>query len=160
MARKNTEETTTTELSPEAQAARDAVRNVPRQSQVRFVQHYLTVRDAEPDRVDEFFAGQVEAIEAFIEEHGEHVDNPIEKAVAAATAKQVEQSIKALTNEDPLNGYVGFVFDPEVAAKKVTPTTPRAKKSKVEKIQDILAGGISEDDQATLAELLKAAGLA
>ena len=36
---------------------------------------------------------------------------------------------KALTNEDPLNGYAGFAFDAEVFAEKTRVKTPRVAKS-------------------------------
>lgn len=152
-------EETVAELSPEAIAAREAVRNVPRQSHVRFAQHYLVIRDTQPERIDEFFGGQVEALEAFIEEHGDLLVNPIEEAVAKATAKQTEQSLKALENENALTGYAGFVFDKDIADKKITPTTPRSTKSKVEKVSEILAGGISDEDAETLKTLLAQLGL-
>ena len=145
------EETT---LSPEAQAARDAVANRPRQSVVRFVELYNIIRDAAPEKLDEYFGSQVEELEAV----SDRVENKITKAIETATQNQLEIATKALENNDPLNGYASYVFDPEVFEEKTKPKVARVKKTVVDKAQDLLSEA-SEDDLKALQELLAARGL-
>jgi hypothetical protein len=160
MARKNTEETVeSNEVSEAAAATRAEIGNRPRQSVVRFIQHYLTIKETSPDLVDELFGNQAEAIEAWLEANPDKVVSPIQAAIEKATANQQEISEKALRNEDALNGYAGYVFDSDVADEKTREKKERVVKSKVEKVADLLSGDISDEDAAALKELLAARGL-
>jgi len=152
--RKNevTEETGT--VSDAAAATRAEIGNRPRQSVVRLVEHYVTVRDAAPDEVDRLFGSQVDVLEA----NADKVRNPIQVAIEKATADTLERSIKALENEDALNGYASFVFDQEKFDEKTRVKQPRVKRTVAEKAQDLLAEA-TDEDLAALQELLAARGL-
>ncbi|AZV01788.1 hypothetical protein SEA_UNPHAZED_26 [Microbacterium phage Unphazed] len=154
--KKNTEtvETESRELSPEAIAAREAVASRPRQSVVRFLEYYLIIRDSAPDELDRLFGDQVEVLEA----HAAEIDNPIQKAIEAATKAQTERAVKALENDDALNGYANFVFDEEKFAEKTRVKQPRTKKTIAEKAEDLFSNASAEDLDA-LAEMMKARGL-
>ncbi|QPX62670.1 hypothetical protein SEA_XITLALLI_25 [Microbacterium phage Xitlalli] len=155
--KKNTEtveNTETRELSPEAIAAREAVASRPRQSVVRFLEYYLIIRDSAPDELDRLFGDQVEVLEA----HAAEIDNPIQKAIEAATKAQTERAVKALENDDALNGYANFVFDEEKFAEKTRVKQPRTKKTIAEKAEDLFSNASAEDLDA-LAEMMKARGL-
>ena len=145
------EETT---LSPEAQAARDAVANRPRQSVVRFVELYVIIRDAAPEKLEEYFGSQIDELEAVADK----VENKIAKAIETATSNQLEIATKALENNDPLNGYASYVFDEAVFEEKTKPKVARVRKTVVDKAQDLLSEA-SEDDLKALQELLAARGL-
>ena len=145
------EETT---LSPEAQAARDAVANRPRQSVVRFVELYVIIRDAAPEKLEEYFGSQVDELEAVADK----VENKIAKAIETATSNQLEIATKALENSDPLNGYASYVFDPEVFEEKTRVKQPRTKKTVADKAKDLLAEA-SDEDLKALHEMLVARGL-
>ncbi|QKY80384.1 hypothetical protein SEA_PABST_26 [Microbacterium phage Pabst] len=154
---KNTEDTvveTEKELSPEAIAAREAVASRPRQSVVRFLEYYLIVRDAAPDELERLFGDQVDTLEA----HAEAIENPIQKAIETATKAQVDRAVKALENDDELNGYASFVFDEEKFAAKTAPKKERKVRTVAEKAEDLISNA-SEKDLAVLAEMLKARGL-
>ncbi|QDF15936.1 hypothetical protein HWC34_gp26 [Microbacterium phage Alex44] len=154
--KKNTEtvETESRELSPEAIAAREAVASRPRQSVVRFLEYYLIIRDSAPDELDRLFGDQVEVLEV----HAAEIDNPIQKAIEAATKAQTERAVKALENDDALNGYANFVFDEEKFAEKTRVKQPRTKKTIAEKAEDLFSNASAEDLDA-LAEMMKARGL-
>ncbi|QYC53794.1 hypothetical protein SEA_EUGENEKRABS_24 [Microbacterium phage EugeneKrabs] len=153
--KKNTEETVESkELSPEALAAREAVATRPRQSVVRFLEYFSIVRDAAPDELERLFGSQIEVLE----QHVDEIESPIQKAVQKATQDQLDRAIKALENEDALNGYASYVFDEEVFAEKTRVKQPRQKKTVAEKAEDLLSTA-SEDDLAALAEMMKARGL-
>ena len=155
MARKNDTETVeSTEISEAAAATRAEIGNRPRQSVVRLVEHYVTVRDAAPDEVERLFGAQAEVLEA----NADKVRNPIQAAIEKATADQLERSIKAMENEDALNGYASFVFDQEKFDEKTREKKPRVKRTVAEKAQDLLAEA-SDDDLKALQELLAARGL-
>ncbi|QDF16977.1 hypothetical protein SEA_YELLOWPANDA_25 [Microbacterium phage YellowPanda] len=156
MAKKNTDtvETETKELSPEAQAAREAVASRPRQSVVRFLEYFLIVRDTAPDEIDRLFGDQVSVLEA----HADEIENPITKAIETATKAQLDRAIKALENDDELNGYASFVFDEEKFAEKTRPKQARTKKTIVEKADDLFSNA-SQEDLDALAEMMKARGL-
>ena len=158
MARKDTIEETT--VSEAAAATRAEIGNRPRQSQVRLVEYVAILDEAAPGKADELVDPENLAE---IRQHTAEVQNPvgaekIEEIVAKHKESQVERAVKALTNDDPLNGYLGFAFDAEVFAEKTRVKEPRAKKSKVEKVQDLLSD-ISDEDAAALKELLAARGL-
>ena len=141
-------------LSPEAQAARDAVANRPRQSVVRFVELYVIIRDAAPEKLEEYFGSQIDELEAVADK----VENKIAKAIETATQNQLEIATKALENNDPLNGYASYVFDSEVFEEKTRPKQARVKKTVVDKAQDLLSEA-TDDDLKALQELLAARGL-
>lgn len=154
MARKN-DTPTETELSEAAIAARTEIANRPRQSVVKFVQHYVTIRDTAPEELERLFGDQVSALE----EVADKVPNVIQLAIEKVTTDQLERSIKALENEDPLNGYAAYVFDAEVFAEKTREKVARGpKKTVAEKANDLLAEA-SDEDLAALRELLAARGL-
>ena len=155
MARKND----TTEIDAAA-AARAEIGNRPRQSQVRLVEYVAILDSVAPGKADELVAPENLAA---IREHTSEVANPVgEDKIQAIVDKYVSEqearAVKALTNEDPLNGYAGFVFDAEVFAEKTRVKTPRAKKTKVDKAVELI-NEISDEDAAALKELLAARGL-
>lgn len=155
MARKNTEETVeSTDISDAAAATRAEIGNRPRQSVVRFVQHYVTIRDAAPEDLDRLFGSQVDALEAVADK----VENPITKAIETATAAQVARSIAALENEDALNGYAAYVFDQEIFDEKTREKKPRVKRTITEKAEDLLSEA-SDAELEALKALLAARGL-
>lgn len=154
MARKNTEETTSTEISEAAAATRAEIGNRPRQSVKRFVEHYVTIRDAAPEELERLFGSQIDVLES----NADKVENPIQVAIEKATADRVALSIKALENEDPLNGYAAYVFDQEAFDEKTRVKQPRVKRTVAEKAQDLLSEATDEDLKA-LQELLAARGL-
>ena len=151
---KSTATTEEIKLSPEAQAARDAVANRPRQSVVRFVELYVIIRDAAPEKLEEYFGSQIDELEAVADK----VENKIAKAIETATSNQLEIATKALENNDPLNGYASYVFDEAVFEDKTKPKVARVKKTVVDKAQDLLSEA-SDDDLRALQELLAARGL-
>ena len=154
---KNTEETAVKELTPEQLAARERVRTTPRQSVVRLVQHYITVRDTAPEEVERLFGSQVEELEAAAQSG--KVENPIEAAIAKVTADRRDASIKALENEDPLNGYANYVFDQEVFDEKTREKKVRGpKKSKAEQAVDLFTE-VSDEDMEQIAALFAARGI-
>ena len=142
------------DISPAEQAKLD-IANRPRQSVVRFVELYNIVSTAAPEKLDELFGDQVTALEAVAEK----VKNPVEVAIEKATANQVDIAVKALTNDDPQNGYAGYVFDGELFAEKTRVKTPRKAATPVQKIEAVL-DSVNDEDLAALQELLKARGLA
>lgn len=150
MARKNTP-AETTELSPEALAAREAVASRPRQSVKRYVELYAIVRDTAPERVEEFFGKDTAALE----EASAKIENPIQKAIEKVTTTQLETAVRNLENTDELNGYANYSFDAALFEEKTRPKVARTKKSAVDKVQDIMAGA-SEEDLAALQALLEA----
>ena len=155
MARKNDETVTeSTEISEAAAATRAEISIRPRQSVVRLVEHYVTIRDAAPDEVERLFGSQVAELEA----NADKVRNPIQAAIEKATNDQLERSIKAMENEDELNGYANFAFDQEKFDDKTRERKPRVKRTVAEKAQDLLAEA-SDDDLKALQELLAARGL-
>lgn len=151
---KNETETATTEISEAAAATRAEIANRPRQSQVRFVEYFSIIREAAPERLTELFGDQVEVLE----ENVDRIDNPIQAAIEKATEAQLDRAVKALTNDDPKNGYVGFAFDQEVFDAKLAPKKTRVKKSVADKVADDLESATAEDLEA-LAEMLRAKGL-
>lgn len=153
MASKKNIEEKSTELSAEALAARAAVASRPRQSVVRFVQLYRTIKEAAPERLEELFGSQIDALE----EVADLVDSPIQVAIDKVAATQVELAVKGLTNTDPLNGYAGYTFNRETFDEKTREKKPRTAKSKTEKVADILKDA-SPEDLAALQELLAARG--
>ena len=154
MAKKDTTAPETVELSPEAIAAREAVASRPRQSVVRYVELYNIIREAAPEKLDEYFGSQVEELEAV----SDRVENKIAKAIETATQNQLEIATKALENSDPLNGYASYVFDPEVFEEKTRVKQPRTKKTVADKAKDLLAEA-SDEDLRALHEMLAARGL-
>ncbi|QFG04946.1 hypothetical protein SEA_MOLEFICENT_24 [Microbacterium phage Moleficent] len=155
MARKNdTESTATAEVSEAAAATRAAVATRPRQSVVRFVQHFVTIRDTAPEELDRLFGDQQEALA----EVADQVENPVQAAIEKVTAEQRDRSIKALENEDELNGYAAYVFDKETFEEKTREKKPRVKRTVAEKATDLLAEA-SDEDLAALREMLAARGL-
>jgi|SRR6478736_7224534 len=148
------EETATTEISEAAAATRAEIGNRPRQSVKRFVEYFNIISELAPDRLDEFFGDQVPALA----EHADEVENPVIEFRKKSDEKQLELAVKALRNEDPLNGYANFVFDAEALAEKLRERKPRVVKTVKEKVEDVIASASPEDLQA-LAELLKAQGV-
>ena len=158
MARKDTTEETT--VSEAAAATRAEIGNRPRQSQVRLVEYVAILDEAAPGKADELVDPENLAE---IRQHTAEVPNPvgavkISEVVNKYVESQVDRAVRALTNDDPLNGYAGFVFDAEVFAEKTRVKEPRAKKSKVEKVTELISE-ISDEDAAALRELLAARGL-
>lgn len=152
MATKN--DTTAPELTAEERA--EKIRNTPRQSHKRFVELYAIVKEAAPERLDELFADQV----GILEQHVDKVRNPIDVAIEKAVESQVALAEKNLLNTDPLNGYAGFVFDPEAFAEKTKERKPRVTKSKSEKVADALGiDGADADQIEALKAALAAAGI-
>ena len=155
MARKNHEETTVeettevAEISEAAAATRAAIGDRPRQSQVRLVSYYVTIRDAKPDLLEELFGGQIDELEAV----SAVVVNPIQAAIEKATNDAVARAVHAMTNEDEKNGYANFQFDADVFALKTAEKAPRSKRTVVDKAKDLLAGA-SDEDLEMLKELL------
>lgn len=155
MARKqDTIEETGTELSEAAAATRAAIGTRPRQSPKRYAEYFNIISTLAPERVDEFFGNQAPAVA----EAAERVDNPVEVARGKSDEAQLKLAVKALTNDDSLTGYVGFVFDQEAFEEKLREKKPRVAKTVVEKVEDVVANASPEDLQA-LAELLKAQGI-
>ena len=155
MARKNDETVTeSTEISEAAAATRAEIGNRPRQSVVRLVQHYVTIRDTAPEEVERLFGSQVDELEAVADK----VENPVAKAIENATNAQRDRSIAAMENTDELNGYANFAFDQEKFDEKTREKKPRVKRTVAEKAQDLLAEA-SDDDLKALQELLAARGL-
>jgi hypothetical protein len=154
MARKNdttTEAPTASEISEKAAATRAAIGDRPRQSVVRFVQHYITIRETAPDELERLFGDQIEALE----EASKSVQNPITVAQEKVAAEASARSIAALENEDEKNGYANYVFDETVFAEKTKERQPRVKRTVAEKAKDLLEGASPEDIaalQALLAE--------
>jgi len=142
-----------TEKPDAAAQARAEIGNRPRQSVVRFVEHFRTIREAAPDRLEELFGDQIPALEAVADK----VKSPIQTAIDKVAEQQVAISVKALTNTDPLNGYAGYRFNEEVFAEKTREKKPRVVKSKVEKAKDLLEG-ISPEELEELQALLAARG--
>ncbi|QJD51274.1 hypothetical protein SEA_ALOEVERA_25 [Microbacterium phage AloeVera] len=155
MAPKKDTTTETVELSPEARAAREAVATRPRQSVVRYVQHYVTIRDTAPEEVERLFGSQVEELEAVAAQ----VENPVQTAIEKATNDQRDRSIKALENEDELNGYANYVFNKETFDEKTREKKPRVKRTVAEKAEELISEA-SDDDLKALQALLAARGLA
>jgi len=151
---KNDETVESTEVSEAAAATRAEIGNRPRQSVKRFVEHYVVIRETSPEDVERLFGDQVD----ILEENASKIDNPVQTAIEKATAELKDRSIKALENEDPLNGYAGFVFDQEKFDEKTRVKQPRTRKSVAEKATDLLAEA-SDEDLAALKELLAARGL-
>ena len=60
MAPKKNDVAETAEISEAAAATRAEIGNRPRQSVVRLVEHYVTIRDAAPEEVERLFGSQVE----------------------------------------------------------------------------------------------------
>ena len=147
-------EETVTEVSEAAAATRAEIGNRPRQSVKRFVEYFNIISELAPDRVEELFGNQVPAVA----EVADRVDNPVIVARTKADEAQLSLAVKALTNEDPLNGYANFVFDAEAFEEKLREKKTRTPKTVVEKAEDIIANAKPEDLQA-LAELLKAQGV-
>ena len=154
MAPKAATEETVTEVSEAAAATRAEIGNRPRQSVKRFVEYFNIISELAPDRVEELFGNQVPAVA----EVAHRVDNPVIVARTKADEAQLSLAVKALTNEDPLNGYANFVFDAEAFEEKLREKKTRTPKTVVEKAEDIIANAKPEDLQA-LAELLKAQGV-
>ena len=147
-------EETVTEVSEAAAATRAEIGNRPRQSVKRFVEYFNIISELAPDRVEELFGNQVPAVA----EVADRVDNPVIVARTKADEAQLSLAVKALTNEDALNGYANFVFDAEAFEEKLREKKTRTPKTVVEKAEDIIANAKPEDLQA-LAELLKAQGV-
>ncbi|QNN98072.1 hypothetical protein SEA_FEDE_24 [Microbacterium phage Fede] len=150
----NTAAQTEAEISEAAAATRAEIGNRPRQSQVRLVQHYVTIRDTSPEDVERLFGSQADALEAVADK----VENPVQKAIETATAAQKERSIKAMENDDALNGYANFLFNQEVFDEKTRVKAPRKVRTFEEKSAELVTEA-SDEDLAALAEMLKARGL-
>jgi DNA-directed RNA polymerase subunit F len=146
--------TTESEVSEKAAATRAEIGNRPRQSVKRFVEYFNIVNTLAPERVEELFGDQTPIVGA----HADEVDNPVIVAREKADAAQLELAVKALQNEDPLNGYAGFVFNEDALAEKLRERKPRVVKTVKEKVQDVLASA-SPEDLADLAALLKEQGV-
>ena len=134
------------------------VATAPRQSVVRFAQYVQTIADHAPDKLDDLVdPDTVAAVQAAIdgaENYTDTVTPLIEKAIAGA----VDRAAKALSNDDPLNGYVGYGFDPELFSEKTKIKVKRAARTPSEKAAKIVETA-SEEQLAALAELLKARGM-
>jgi hypothetical protein len=154
MAPKKSDETVSTEVSEAAAATRAEIGNRPRQSVKRFVEHYIVIKETAPDELDRLFGDQ----QAALEENVDKVDNPVQAAIEKATTELRDRSIKALENEDELNGYAHYVFDQETFDEKTRVKAPRTRKTVAEKATDLLAEA-SDEDLAALKELLAARGL-
>jgi len=142
-------------VSEAAAATRAAIADRPRQSVIRYVQYFVTIKETAPERLEEFFTPEeIDELEGV----AEAVSNPVQDAVEKATAAQLDQAVRALTNEDEKNGYAHYTFDSEIFAEKTRVKNPRSRKSVTEKVEDVLAGA-SEEDIAALKELLAARGL-
>lgn len=156
MAKQKTEETASTEVSAAAAATRAAIADRPRQSQVRLVEHYVTIRDSGVEgALDEFWSA---AEQAELESNASKVRNPIADAVEKATREQVDRSLAALRNDDEKNGYANYAFDQTVFDEKTKEKTPRTRKSPVDKAAEALNAVVSEEDEAALLELFAARG--
>jgi len=118
------------------------------------VEYFNIISTLAPDRVEELFGNQTPVVA----EVADRVDNPVIVARTKADTAQLDLAVKALTNEDALNGYANFVFDAEAFEEKLRERKPRVVKTVKEKVEDVLASASPEDLQA-LAELLKAQGV-
>ena len=152
MAKATTPEETV--VSEAAAATRAEIGNRPRQSVKRFVEYFNIISELAPERVEELFGNQVPAVA----EVADRVDNPVIVARTKSDEAQLALAVKALKNEDALNGYANFVFDAEAFEEKLREKKTRTPKTVVEKAEDIIANAKPEDLQA-LAELLKAQGV-
>ena len=135
-----------------AEEVREAIRNAPRQSQKRLVEYFNILDTAAPERVSEFFS---EEDEAAIREVAGNVSNPVDDAVAKATAAQVALAVKALENADEKNGYANYSFNREEFDVKTAPKKTRVKKSVAEKAESLIETA-SDEDLDALAALLAA----
>jgi hypothetical protein len=149
-----TVEPTEQELSDKAAAVREAIANRPRQSVTRFVEYFNIISELEPDRLEEFFGDQVPVLA----EVADQVKNPVIEFRTKSDIAQLELAVNALTNQDEKNGYANYQFDAELFAEKTRPKTGRKVRTIEQKVEDLFSK-ISEEDQAALAELLKARGL-
>lgn len=154
MAKKNDTVETATDVSEAAARTRAEIGNRPRQSVKRFVEYYKIIRDAAPEELERLFGSQVETLEA----NADKVEDPIQRAIEKVTAEQVDRAVKALENDDALNGYAGYVFDQELFDEKTREKQPRARKTVADKAKDLLAEA-SDEDLKALQELLAARGL-
>lgn len=138
-----------------AEQLREEIANRPRQSVVRLVEYFNIVSELAPERVEEFFGDDVPAIA----EVADKVTNPVTVAREKAEAAQLKLAINALTNTDEKNGYANFGFDAEAFAEKTRVKTPRAKKSAVDKVSEVLDQEMSDEDLEALRQMLAARGL-
>jgi hypothetical protein len=151
---KNTEETATT-VSEAAAATRAAIGDRPRQSQVRLVEYFRTIRDHAADRLDEFWsAEEQDALNAVADK----VEDKVQIAATKAEQDVIDRAIKNLENHDEKNGYANFAFDPEVFELKTKEKTPRTRRSPADKVAEALTN-ITPEQEAELLALLQSRGL-
>ena len=144
----------------QAAAARPDVSKVNRTSEVAMADYIHTLVQHAPERLDGIVdPATVKATEAAIAEAGDRFTSTTDRAIQRAIETKVEAAVRALTNEDELNGYAGRAFNAEVFAKKVAPKTGRRKLSPEERAARTVEQATPEQLDA-LAELLKARGLA
>ena len=157
MVKKNT--TAAAKPSNAAEAARQAVANQPRQSHVAFADYVNTLVQHAPDQLADIVdPATVKAVQGAIKEAGDRYTSTVATQIQRAIDTKVAAATAALTKEDPLTGYVGFAFDPEVFAKKTAPKTGRRKLSPEEKANKVVEQATPEQ-LAALAALLQERGI-
>lgn len=155
MAKKNIE--ADVEAQPKG---RPDIASISRTSDVAQADYINTLVQFAPEEleglVDEAVVNEVTAA---IEAAGELFASTTEAAIERAIKTKVEAAVKALSNDDPLNGYATRVFDPEVFAKKVQPKVKRERLSPEKKVEKIVESASPEMLEA-LKRLLESKGLA
>ena len=146
--------TATPTISEAAAVARDAIASRPRQSQVKLVELFVTISETAPERIEDLFGDQADAIAANVD----RVQNKVQTAIERVIADHSARAIALLENTDPQNGYANFAFNQEVFDEKLRPKVGRVKKTAVEKAADLLSEA-SDDDLEALKALLAARGL-
>ena len=152
MAKKNTQ----VESAP-----RPDIASIKRTSDVAHADYVFTLMQWAPAELEDIVdPATVAAVDAAISAAGDLFDSTTERAIAKTISTKVEAAVRALTNEDELNGYAGRAFDPEVFAAKVAPKVSkgRARLSPEQKAERVVAEATPEQLEA-LAELLRAKGI-
>jgi len=146
------------EVSAAAQATRDAIRDRPRQSPVRYLEHYVTIKTLAPEELEERFTAEELVL---LEEHAHRVTNKVQEFRDKSDANQLSISRNATSNENEQTGYAGYIFDEaavEALEDKLREKTPREKKDVVDKAKDLFSKPIPEDKREELLALLREQG--
>lgn len=138
-------------ISDAAAATRAEIANRPRQSVVRKVQYVAILDVTEPGKADEL----IEPSElAAIREVVGQVENPVVTAREKSDQAQHDLAVKALLNEDEKNGYANFPFSAEAFAEKTKEKTARVRKTVSDKLSNVKAEDVSDEDLAALQALI------
>jgi len=146
------------EVSAAAQATRDAIRDRPRQSPVRYLEHYVTIKTLAPEELEERFTPDELVL---LEANADRVTNKVEEFRTKSDDNQLSISRNATSNENPQTGYAGYVFDEaavEVLDEKLREKQPREKKDVVDKAKDLFSKPIPDDKRDELIALLREQG--